>query len=135
MKTPAALPFLLLSLAGCEAPPPATLKAIPEIFVGQWDDDPSSCGKGGPFAVTILPNRVSLANSRAEVTGVAPDGRRAARIDGRFESTTGAKWKGSIRLELDAQRRVLQVVDGSKLVPRLRCPRPDAADGLVRPAR
>jgi hypothetical protein len=118
----AALVLALTTLAACEeAPPAATLGEVPVQFVGAWDESVSVCGQGGPNAVTVTPTEVVMEDTRVQVAGVAPDGDKAARIDGRFTGP-GREWDGSVRLELSDGGRELSVVNGSTIVPRLRCP-------------
>ncbi len=113
-----AIPFLLL--ASCDdAPPPATLKAIPAAFVGRWDVA-GECGAGGASGVIVTPLEVRFSDSKIEVTGVAPDGETAARVDGRFTSAD-AQWEGAVRLELANGGQELNVVNGSALHPRVKC--------------
>jgi hypothetical protein len=110
-----------LVLAACDdAPPAATLKEIPAAFVGSWDGSAGDCGGGGALAVTITPTEVRFPDSRIDVTGVAPDGSSAARVDGHFTSAD-AQWDGAVRLELADGGKVLNVVNGSALSPRVKC--------------
>lgn len=111
-----------LLVAGCDEPPPAaTLKEIPEAFVGNWDRSVGDCGRGGALAVRVAPRLVTFPDSRIDVTGVAPDGEIAVRVDGHFTSTM-AEWEGSVRLELANGGKELNVVNGSTLTPRVKCP-------------
>jgi hypothetical protein len=112
-----------LMLAACDEPPaPATLTATPEKFVGTWDVSLDDCKAGrGPVTVIVAADEVLFSDSRLAVTGAALDGEMAARIDGHFK-TEMAEWDGSIRLELEDGGRVLNVVNGSTLVPRVKCP-------------
>lgn len=110
----------LLALAACDdAPPAATLKEIPAAFLGSWDAS-GECGAGGALAVTVTPTEVVFPDSKIAVTGVAPDGETAARVDGHFTSSD-AQWEGAVRLELANGGQELNVVNGSSLHPRVRC--------------
>ena len=60
-------------------------------------------------------------DSRIAVTGVAPDGANAARVDGHFTSEV-AEWDGSVRLELADGGKELNVVNGTPVSPRMKCP-------------
>lgn len=109
-----------LVVAACDEPPPeATLKEIPTAFVGRWDG-PGQCGAGGALALTVEPNLLQFADSKVEVSGVAPDGEAAARVDGHFTGP-GAEWDGSVRLELSNGGQELNVVNGATLSPRVKC--------------
>ncbi|MDP3496015.1 MAG: hypothetical protein Q8R82_23125 [Hyphomonadaceae bacterium] len=111
-----------LVLAGCdEVPPAATLTEVPGVFVGAWVVDQAECRGGGASMVTVTPTSVTFSDSRIAVTGVAPDGDTAARVDGRYTSDY-ATWDGAVRLELADQGRTLNVVNGSMLTPRVKCP-------------
>ena len=55
------------------------------------------------------------------MTGVAPDGANAARVDGHFASEV-AEWDGSVRLELADGGKELNVVNGTPVSPRMKCP-------------
>lgn len=113
---------LLVALAACEPPPPeVTLSEVPALFVGKWDASLGDFGQGGPNAVTVTPTEVAMENTKVAVTGVAPDGETAARVLGRF-TRPGQEWGGSIRLELSADGRTLNVVNGAMFVPRVKCP-------------
>jgi hypothetical protein len=113
---------LLVALTACEeAPPAATLSEVPAQFVGDWDASVGDCGQGGPNSVTVTPSVVVMEETTVKVTGVAPDGESAARVDGHF-SGPGREWDGSVRLELSDGARVLSVVNGSTIVPRVKCP-------------
>jgi hypothetical protein len=113
---------LLVALAACEPPPPeVTLSEVPALFVGKWDASLGDCGQDGPNAVTVTPTEVAMENTKVAVTGVAPDGETAARVLGRF-TRPGQEWGGSIRLELSADGRTLNVVNGAMFVPRVKCP-------------
>jgi hypothetical protein len=110
----------LLVLGACDdAPPAATLKEIPTAFLGSWDAS-GECGAGGALAVTVTPTEVVFPDSKIAVTGVAPDGETAARVDGHFTSSD-AQWEGAVRLELANGGQELNVVNGSSLHPRVRC--------------
>jgi hypothetical protein len=116
------LPLLLL--AACDdAPPEATLKEVPAAFLGQWDASLSDCrmGGGSALALSVAPTELRFADSTIAVTGVAPDGEHAARIDGRF-TTQDATWDGAVRLELAGDGKELNVVNGATLSPRVKCP-------------
>jgi hypothetical protein len=118
----AALALVLVVLAACDEPPPvATLSEVPAQFVGLWDARVDDCGGGGPHAVTVMPTEVVMEETRVQVTGVAPDGATAVRVDGHFTGP-GAAWDGSVRLELGNGGRELSVVSGSAVVPRVKCP-------------
>lgn len=108
-------------LTACDEPPaPATLKEVPAQFVGLWDVSLADCeAGGGPQAVTINTAEIVFSDSHLAVTGAAPDGDTAARVDGHFTGP-GAEWDGSVRLELDGE--TLSVVNGSNVVPRVKCP-------------
>lgn len=110
----------LLALTACDdAPPAATLKEIPASFLGSWDAN-GECGAGGALAVTVTPTEVVFPDSKIAVTGVAPDGETAARVDGHFTSSD-AQWDGAVRLELANGGQELNVVNGSALHPRVKC--------------
>lgn len=112
----------LLILAACdEAPPVATLKEVPARFVGQWEQSVADCAAGGAWSVTVTPTQVKFPDSTITVTGVAPDGADAARVDGKFASAD-AEWDGAVRLELGHGGKELSVVNGSQLSPRVKCP-------------
>ena len=109
-------------LAGCDPPPPpATLKQVPGVFLGRWVVDSAECGGGGFSLVTVTKTEVMFTDSRIAVTGVAPDGETAARVDGRHTSDY-ATWDGSVRLELADGGKTLNVVNGSMVTPRVKCP-------------
>lgn len=111
-----------LIVAACEPPPPAaTLGEIPEAFVGSWDRSAGDCGGGGSLAVMVAPKLVTFPDSHIDVTGVAPDGEIAVRVDGHFTSTM-AEWDGSVRLELANGGEELNVVNGTPVSPRVKCP-------------
>ncbi len=116
-----AIPALLFVVACDEPPPPATLREVPSAFVGAWDASLGECGHGGSLAVSVAPNEIRFPDSTIVVTGVAPDGQDAARVDGKFTSAE-ASWNGAVRLELANGGRELNVVNGSTLAPRVRCP-------------
>ncbi|RYG30687.1 MAG: hypothetical protein EON93_14330 [Burkholderiales bacterium] len=112
----------LLIVAGCDdAPPAATLSEVPAKFVGQWEEKLEDCAAGGAWSVTVTPTQVKFPDSAITVTGVAPDGGYAARVDGTFASAD-AEWNGSVRLELADSGSKLSVVNGSQLAPRVKCP-------------
>lgn len=112
----------LVLMAACEEPPPAaTLKEVPAQFVRDWDASIGDCGRGGANAVTVTPTEVVMEDTKVQVTGVAPDGDTAARVDGHFTGP-GREWDGSMRLELGRGGRELSVVSGSAVVPRVKCP-------------
>lgn len=114
--------FALLMLGACdEAPPAATLKEVPEKFVGQWEQSLEDCAAGGAWSVIVTPTQVKFPDSTITVTGVAPDGGYAARVDGKFASAD-AEWEGAVRLELADSGSKLSVVNGSQLAPRVKCP-------------
>lgn len=114
------LAVCLLTLAACDDPPPvATLKEIPAAFLGSWDAS-GECGAGGALAVMVTPTEIVFPDSRIDVTGVAPDGETAARVDGHFTSSD-AQWDGAVRLELANGGEELNVVNGSSLHPRVKC--------------
>lgn len=111
-----------LVLAACDdVPPAATLRQVPGVFVGRWVVDQAECRGGGSSLVVVTPTEVTFVDSRIAVTGVAPDGETAARVDGRFTSDF-ATWDGAVRLELADGGRSLNVVNGSTLTPRVKCP-------------
>lgn len=113
---------MLLIIAGCDdAPPAATLSEVPGSFVGQWEQSLADCAAGGAWSVTVTPHEVRFPDSTITVTGVAPDGEDAARVDGKFRSAD-AEWEGAVRLELGAGGKELSVVNGSQLAPRVKCP-------------
>jgi hypothetical protein len=115
-----AMPLLLL--AACDEPPPvATLTEVPAQFAGNWDSTVDDCGIGGPHGVTVTSTEVVMEDTKVQVTGVAPDGENAARVDGHFTGP-GREWDGSVRLELAKGGRELSVVNGSTIVPRVKCP-------------
>ncbi len=121
MRVVAAL--LILGLTACDEPPPlATLQATPAKFVGTWDVSLDDCkaGRGGS-TVIVTADEVLFSDSHLAVTGALPDGANAARIDGHFK-TEMAEWDGSIRLELADGGRTLNVVNGSTVAPRVKCP-------------
>ncbi|MEQ1780722.1 MAG: hypothetical protein ABMA14_05140, partial [Hyphomonadaceae bacterium] len=96
--------------------------STPLQFVGTWDVSPDVCGAGrGMTTVIVSKNEVLFSDSQLTVTGALPDGPNAARIDGHFK-TEMAEWDGGIRLELSDGGRTLNVVNGSSLVPRIKCP-------------
>lgn len=119
------LPLLtaLVAVAACDdAPPVATLTETPAAFVGRWDVSVAECeAGGGEQGVTVSAKEVVLPNATLAVSGAAPDGEAAARIDGHFTGP-GAEWDGSVRLELSNGGRELNVVNGSTMVPRVKCP-------------
>jgi len=109
-------------LAACDdAPPPATLREVPEKFVGQWEEKVADCAAGGAWSVIVTPTQVKFPDSTITVTGVAPDGGYAVRVDGKFKSAE-AEWDGAVRLELGRSGSELNVVNGSQLEPRVKCP-------------
>jgi hypothetical protein len=113
---------LIVAATACEAPPPgATLSEVPAQFVGAWDESLASCGRGGPNAVTVTPTEVVMEDTKVVVTGVAPDGDTAARMVGRFTGP-GQEWDGAVRLEISIDGQELNVVNGTTIVPRVRCP-------------
>lgn len=119
-----ALPFTcLLLLAACdEAPAPATLKETPAQYVGVWDASVGDCeAGGGPNRVSISATEIVFPDSTLAVTGASPDGETAARIDGHLKTTMGEA-DSSMRLELSDGGRTLSVVNGSTIVPRVKCP-------------
>ena len=112
----------LMFLAACNAPPPAaTLTEVPAQYTGAWDASLAACGRGGPSAVTVTQTEVVMEDTKVVVTGVAPDGETAARIDGHFTGP-GTAWDGSVRLELSRGGRELNVVNGATVIPRVKCP-------------
>lgn len=112
----------LLMLAACDdAPPVATLREVPEKFVGQWEEKVADCAAGGAWSVIVTPTQVKFPDSTITVTGVAPDGGYAVRVDGKFKSAE-AEWDGAVRLELGRNGGELNVVNGSQLEPRVKCP-------------
>lgn len=112
----------LLIAAGCdEAPPAATLSEVPAQFIGQWEQSVEDCAVGGAWSVIVAPTQVKFPDATITVTGVAPDGENAARVDGTFASADAA-WEGAVRLELGAGGKELSVVNGSQLAPRVKCP-------------
>jgi hypothetical protein len=112
----------LLIVSACdEAPPAATLTEVPARFVGQWEQTVADCGAGGAWSVTVTPTQVKFPDSTITVTGVALDGAHAARVDGKFASAD-AQWDGAVRLELADSGKELNVVNGSQLEPRVKCP-------------
>ena len=112
----------LLLLAACDAPPPeATLAEVPAVFTGHWEGDRGECGTGGALSLVVTPTKLTFTDSTVDVTGVAPDGETAARVDGHFKGP-GTKWEGSVRLELADGGRELNVVNGATLAPRVKCP-------------
>lgn len=115
------LPAVLL-LAGCDEPPPAaTLTETPAQFVGTWDASLDDCKSGGgPSRVKVAANELIFPDSRLEVTGALPDGEAAVRVDGHLTTSMGDA-DSSIRLELSDGGRTLTVVNGSGLVPRVKC--------------
>lgn len=114
------LAVMCLGLVACDdAPPAATLNEIPEAFVGSWAPE-GPCSTGGSSDVVITHREIRLADTRIEVTGVAPDGPAAARVDGRFTSHD-AQWDGAVRLELADGGRELNLVNGSPVQSRQRC--------------
>ncbi len=112
----------LLTLAACDdVPPAATLTEVPDKFLGQWEETVADCAAGGAWSVIVTPTEVKFPDSTITVTGVAPDGGYAARVDGKFKSAD-AEWNGGVRLELANSGRELNVVNGSQLRPRVKCP-------------
>lgn len=115
-----AIPALIL--AACDEPPPAaTLQEVPVAFVGQWEGDPGECGVGGALSLAVTGTELRFPDSSITVTGVAPDGEIAARVDGHFKSAE-AEWDGSVRLELSDGGQTLNVVNGATMNPRVKCP-------------
>lgn len=114
---------LTVTLASCDEPPaPATLTETPSKYVGVWDVSLADCeAGGGPQVVSVAAHEVIFPDSHLAVTGALPDGPNAARVDGHFK-TDMAEWDGSIRLELADGGKTLNVVNGSNLVPRVKCP-------------
>ena len=90
------------------------------MFVGSWDAVGGDCSGTGPSAVKVTSTEVVFPDSRIDVTGVAPDGPNAARVDGHFTSAD-AQWDGAVRLELANGGQELNVVNGSALSPRVKC--------------
>jgi hypothetical protein len=122
MRSVGALVAVLVLAAACDdAPPEATLTEVPVRFVGQWTVSPDDCGAGGSTGVTVTSTEVVMEDTKVQVTGVAPDGENAARVDGHFTGP-GREWDGSVRLELAKGGRELSVVNGSTVVPRVKCP-------------
>lgn len=117
------LGLFLIPLAACDDPAPAaTLREVPSAFIGRWDVSLADCDVGsGPQTVSVGPSEIIFSDSHLGVTGAAPDGTSAVRADGHFK-TEQAEWDGSVRLELADGGRVLNVVNGSALVPRVKCP-------------
>ena len=114
--------FACLLLAACdEVPPAATLTEVPGKFVGRRVVDTNECRGSGYSLVTVTAIEVTFTDSRIAVTGVAPDGETAARVDGRFTSDY-ATWDGAVRLELADGGKTLNVVNGSMVTPRVKCP-------------
>ena len=112
----------LLLVAACdETPPVATLTEVPAKFVGQWEEKIADCAARGAWSVIVTPTQVVFPDSTITVTGVAPDGGYAARVDGKFKSAE-AEWDGAVRLELGRNGSELSVVNGSQLEPRVKCP-------------
>jgi hypothetical protein len=106
---------LLVALASCEPPQPeSTLTDVPAQFVGDWDASVGDCGQGGPNAVALTSTEVVMEDKTVAVTGVAPDGENAARVFGRFTGP-GQEWDGSIRLEISADGRELNVVSSAMM--------------------
>jgi hypothetical protein len=114
---------VLLALAACEEPPaPATLSEVPAQFVGVWDISLEACDAvGGATSVVVRSDEVTFSDSHLAVTGASPDGDRAVRVDGHFTGP-GIAWNGSVRLELGEGGQELSVVNGSLVVPRVKCP-------------
>jgi hypothetical protein len=114
--------FFFLGLAACdEAPVPASLKETPAKYVGTWDVSLEDCKAGrGYTTVIVAADEVLFSDSHLAVTGASPDGANAVRVDGHFK-TEVAEWDGAIRLELAEGGKVLHVVNGSTLVPRIKC--------------
>lgn len=111
-----------LLLVACDEPPPAaTLKATPAQYLGTWDASVADCeAGGGPSRVKVAADELLFPDSRLAVTGALPDGERAVRVDGELTTTMGGG-PSSIRLELSDGGRTLTVVNGSTLVPRVKC--------------
>lgn len=119
-----ALSFVCLGLlAACDEPPPAaTLKETPAQYLGVWEASLADCeAGGGPSRVEVAADALVFPDSRLAVTGALPDGDRAVRVDGELTTTMGGG-PSSIRLELSDGGRTLTVVNGSNLVPRVKCP-------------
>ena len=115
------VPALLLAACGDDAPAAATLEAIPAQYVGHWDSNADDCATGGsPDVISIDPKQVVFADSALAVRGVSLDGEKAARVDGLYTAPTGEEWEGSVRLEL--ADGVLSVVNGTPVIPRVKCP-------------
>lgn len=109
-------------LAACDEPPPAaTLKETPAQYLGTWDASVADCeAGGGPSRVKVAADELVFPDSRLAVTGALPDGDNAVRVDGELTTTMGNA-SSSIRLELSDGGKTLTVVNGSTLVPRVKC--------------
>jgi hypothetical protein len=71
--------------------------------------------------VIVAANELVFPDSRLAVTGALPDGAHAVRVDGHLKTSMGEA-DSSIRLELSEGGRTLSVVNGSGIVPRMKCP-------------
>jgi hypothetical protein len=113
----------LLLVAACDEPPPAaTMTGVPVQYLGVWDASLADCETGGgPSRVKVAADELVFPDSRLAVTGALPDGEKAVRVDGELTTTMGGG-PGSIRLELSDGGQTLMVVNGSTLVPRVKCP-------------
>lgn len=123
MRTARVLAACALLVSACEGPPPAaTLTETPPQFFGTWEANLADCeAGGGPSHVKVAADELVFPDSRLDVTGASPDGETAVRIDGHLKTSMGEA-DSSIRLELSDGGRTLTVVNGSAIVPRVKCP-------------
>lgn len=120
MRVLAAL--MVFGLTACDEPPAsATLSEVPAPFTGKWAVSDGDCRDGGGAQlVRVSSNEIVFSDSVLTVKAAAPDGDTAVRADGHFK-TADAEWDGSVRLELSEAGAVLNIVNGSTVVPRVKC--------------
>ncbi len=114
--------ILLLALAACDdAPPAATLKEIPAVFVGNWDAVGGDCSGTGASAVKVTLTEVAVSSFEDRSDGRCPGRGDGGAVDGHFTSADGQS-DGSVRLEIGNGGQELNVVNGSALSPRVKMP-------------